>query len=125
MKNGYIKIYTTLNTAEAHLIGFLFENNGIESIIDNEDMTPLFGMISAKDAGARVWVRAEQYQKASALLSESSSIDLSNKKMVRCKRCGEMVCDIFEYCWSCMADMKSGEPDPDRTEPINGDAGRS
>ena len=109
MKDGYVKIYSTLNTAEAHTIAFLLENNGIEAVIENEEMTPLFGMVSAKDAEARIWVPKDRYGDATRLLSSSSSVDISGKNMTRCKRCGELVCDIFDYCWNCMADMETGE----------------
>jgi hypothetical protein len=110
MKEGLTKIYSTLNTAEAHIIQFLLQNNGIDAVIKNEDMTPLFGMVSAKDAEAQVWVPSDKRDEASALLKESSSIDISNVTLVKCKRCGEMVCDRFDYCWNCMSDMKTGEP---------------
>jgi|SRR3990172_2999185 len=110
MKEGFTKIYSTLNTAEAHIIQFLLQNNGIEAVIKNEDMTPLFGMVSAKDAEAQVWVPTGKQDEASALIKESSSIDISNVTLVKCKRCGEMVCDRFDYCWNCMSDMKTGEP---------------
>jgi hypothetical protein len=112
MKKGYVQIYSTLNIAEAHTIAFLLENNGIEAVIENEVMTPLFGMVSAKDAEARIGVLEDRYGDATRLLAESSSIDISRKNMARCKRCGELVCDIFDYCWNCMADMQTGEPYP-------------
>lgn len=113
MKDGYVKIYSTLNTAEAHIIQFLLQNNGIEAIIENEDMTPLFGMVSAKDAAAQVWVLSDKQHEASALIKNASSIDISDVTLMKCKRCGEMVCDRFDYCWNCMADMKTGEPNRD------------
>jgi hypothetical protein len=119
MKEGYTKIYSTLNTVEAHIIQFLFQNNGIEAIIKNEDMTPLFGMVAAKDAETQVWVPSEMAKEASALLKESTAIDISNVKLAKCKRCGEMVCDRFDYCWNCMSDMKTGEPS--RGAETNGD----
>ena len=109
MKDGYVKIYSTLNIAEAHTVAFLLENNGIRAVIENEDMTPLFGMVSAKDAEARIWVPEDRYGDATRLLAASSTVDISGKNMVRCKRCGELVCDIFDYCWNCMADMETGE----------------
>ncbi len=119
MKEGYTKIYSTLNTAEAHIIQFLFQNNGIEAIIKNEDMTPLFGMVAAKDAETQVWVPSKMEKEASALLKEASAIDISNVTLAKCKRCGEMVCDRFDYCWNCMSDMKTDEPS--RGAEINGD----
>jgi len=110
MKEGYTKIYSTLNTAEAHIIQFLLQNNGIEAVIKNEDMTPLFGMVAAKDAETQVWVPSGKRDEATALMKESSSIDITKVTLVKCKRCGEMVCDRFDYCWNCMSDMKTGEP---------------
>ena len=110
MKDGYVKIYSTLNIAEAHTIAFLLENNGIEAVIENENMTPLFGMVSAKDAEARIWVPGSRYGDATRLLASTSEVDISGRNMARCKRCGELVCDIFDYCWNCMADMETGEP---------------
>ncbi len=113
MKDGFVKIYSTLNMAEAHTVKFLFENNGIETIIENQQMNPLFGMVAAKDAEAQVWVPEEKSKEASALLAESSSIDLGTVSLARCKKCGEMVCDRFDYCWNCMASMKTGRVDRD------------
>jgi hypothetical protein len=112
MQDGYLKIYSSLNTAEARMVKFLLDNNGIETIIENEDMTPLFGMTSAKDAETRLWVPKEKYEEASALLAEKKSLDLSGVKMARCPQCGELVCDIFDYCWNCQTNMKTGEPAP-------------
>jgi hypothetical protein len=110
MKEGYLPLYSTLNSAEAHMIQFLFENNGISAIIENEGMVPLFGMIPERDAAARLWVPADKYREASVLLTKSSSLDLSGAAMVRCGSCGELVCEIFDFCWNCMANMKTGEP---------------
>jgi len=73
-------------------------------------MTPLFGMVAAKDAETQVWVPTDRKDEASALLKEASSIDISNVTLVKCRRCGEMVCDRFDYCWNCMSDMTTGEP---------------
>ena len=110
MKESYTKIYSTLNTAEAHIIQFLLQNNGIDAVIKNEDMTPLFGMVAAKDAETQIWVPSDMQDEASALIKESSAIDISHVTLVKCRRCGEMVCDRFDYCWNCMSDMKTGEP---------------
>jgi len=124
MKDGYVKIYSTLNIAEAHTIAFLLENNGIEAVIENEGMTPLFGMVPAKDAEARIWVLGDRYGDATRLLSSSATVDISGKNMARCKRCGELVCDIFDYCWNCMADMQTGE-EYSGAQPVDaGDAGK-
>ena len=109
MKNDYVIIYSTLNTAEAHSIQFLLRNNGINAIIENEHMTPFFGIVSAKDAEAQILVPSDNEDAAYLLIRNASSIDLSNVRLVTCKRCGETVCDRFDYCWNCMADMKTGE----------------
>ena len=113
-KNGYVKIYSTLNIAEAHTVKFLFDNNGIDAIIENQEMNPLFGMVAARDAEARVLVPGDKADKASAILAGASSIDLEQINLARCRNCGELVCDRFDYCWNCMAAMKTGKVDPDR-----------
>ncbi|HOT43948.1 MAG TPA: DUF2007 domain-containing protein [Spirochaetota bacterium] len=110
-KEGYVKIYSTLNIAEAHTIKFLFENNGIEAVIENQEMNPFFGMVAAKDAEAQVWVPENASKEAAALLAESSSVDLAHIRLYKCRRCGEMVCTLFDYCWNCMASMKTGRVD--------------
>jgi hypothetical protein len=117
-KEGYVKIYSTLNIAEAHTVKFLFENNGIDAVIENQEMNPFFGIVAAKDAEAQVWVPEEKSKNASALLSESSAVDLDAISLSRCKHCGEMVCDRFDYCWNCMASMKTGRVDRLREEPM-------
>lgn len=113
-KEGYIKIYSTLNIAEAHTVKFLLENNGIDAVIENQVMNPLFGMVAARDAEAQLWVPEGMSDRASALLSEASSIDLEYIRLARCRNCGELVCDRFDYCWNCMATMKTGKIDKDR-----------
>jgi len=107
-KEGYVKVYSTLNIAEAHTVKFLFENNGIDAVIGNQEMNPLFGMVAAKDAEAQVWVPEDKSREAAALLAESSAVDLDHIRLHKCKRCGEMVCDMFDYCWNCTASMKTG-----------------
>jgi hypothetical protein len=114
-KDGFVKIYSTLNIAEAHTVKFLFENNGIDAVIENLEMNPFFGMVAAKDAEAQVWVPKEKSEAAAALLAESSSLDLTDIRLARCKQCGEMVCDRFDYCWNCMASMKTGRKDRELT----------
>ncbi len=115
-KNGFAKVYSTLNIAEAHTVKFLFENNGIETVIENQEMNPFFGMVAARDAEAQVWVPKDKSKEATALLAKSSSVDLSDIKLRRCKQCGEMVCDRFDYCWNCLANMKTGKIDRDREQ---------
>ncbi|MBP7737124.1 MAG: DUF2007 domain-containing protein [Spirochaetes bacterium] len=116
-KNGYVKIYSTLNIAEAHTVKFLFENNGIEAVIENQEMNPLFGMVAARDAEAQVWVPEGKSGMASAVLAGASSIDLDHIKLATCRNCGELVCDRFDYCWNCMATMKTGKVDRERFQP--------
>jgi len=113
-KNGYVKIYSTLNMTEAHTVRFLFENNGIDAVIENQEMNPLFGMVAARDAEAQIWVPEGMSERASALLAKASSIDLEHVKLARCRNCGELVCDRFDYCWNCMATMNTGRVDQDR-----------
>ncbi len=110
MKEGYAILHSTLNITEAHVIRFLLEHHGIAAAVENETMNPLFGMVSAKDAQVRILVPEERLPEAAALVKEASSIDLSKITMGRCKNCGETVCDMFDYCWNCMANMKTGEP---------------
>ena len=109
MKNNFIKIYSTLNATEGHLVKFLFENNGIETILDNDKINFFFGIISAKDAMTDIWVPADKYKQATRLLLEKSSIDLSKYKQIACPRCGRMNCGLFDYCWKCITNLRSGE----------------
>ncbi|OHD71042.1 MAG: hypothetical protein A2W19_08505 [Spirochaetes bacterium RBG_16_49_21] len=109
MKNNFIKIYSTLNATEAYIVKFLFENNGIETIMDNDEINFFFGIVSAKDAMAELWVPADKYKQAADLLIQKSSIDLSSYEQVRCAHCGEKNCGLFDYCWNCLTNLKTGE----------------
>jgi hypothetical protein len=109
MKNNYIMIYSTLNATEAHIVKFLFENNGIEAIVDNDKINFFFGIVSAKDAMIEIWVPENKYKEAAQLMLEKSEIDLSKYDQVACPRCGEKNCGLFEYCWNCLANLKTGE----------------
>ena len=120
-KEGFVKVYSTLNLAEAHTVAFLFENNGIGAVIENKEMNPFFGIVAAKDAEAQVWVPEEQSKEAEALLAESSSLDLADLKMATCRNCGVLVCNLYDYCWNCMANMKTGRIDRKKREPRAGE----
>jgi hypothetical protein len=109
MKNNFVLIYSTLNQMEAHIIKFLFDNNGIETIIDNDRMNFFFGIVSAQDAMTDVWVPQNKYRQAIDLLREKSSLDPAKFKESACPRCGEINCGLFDYCWKCTADLKTGE----------------
>jgi len=109
MKSSYIMIYSTLNATEAYIVKFLFENNGIEAIVDNDKINFFFGIVSAKDAMIEVWVPGNKYKEAAKLLLEKSAIDLSKYEQIGCPRCGEKNCGLFDYCWKCLANLKSGE----------------
>src|SRR5208337_2364775 len=64
MKRGFIMVYSTLNPVEAQVVKFLFENNGIEAIIDNDKINFFFGIVSAKDAMVEIWVPGNKYEDA-------------------------------------------------------------
>jgi len=119
MKRGFIMVYSTLNPVEAQVVKFLFENNGIEAIIDNDKINFFFGIVSAKDAMVEIWVPGNKYEDAGRLLLEKSSLDLSKYEMTVCPKCGKRVCGLFDYCWNCLTNMKTGEKykiDPAITE---------
>ena len=119
MKSNYIMIFSTLNATEAHIVKFLFENNGIEAILDNDKINFFFGIVSAKDAMIEVWVPENRYKEAAQLLIEKSAIDLSKYKQVGCPRCGEKNCGLFDYCWNCLTNLATGEAfKPDQTPPV-------
>jgi hypothetical protein len=109
MKDNFIKIYSTLNVTEAYIVKFLFENNGIETVIDNDDINFFFGIVSAKDAMTDLWVPSDKYKQATDLLVEKSSIDLSSYEQVMCPHCGKKNCGLFDYCWNCLTNLKTGE----------------
>ena len=108
-KEGFAKIYSTLNLTEAHTVRFLLENNGINAVIENVEMNPFFGMVAARDAEAQVWVPEEQSGEAEALLAQATQVDLEHLNLRKCRQCGVMVCDLYDYCWNCMASMKTGK----------------
>ncbi|MBN2160711.1 MAG: DUF2007 domain-containing protein [Spirochaetes bacterium] len=92
------------------MVKFLLDNNGIEAIIENDGMTPVFGMVPRVDPETSVLVRADRLHEAEALIEQSTSVDIYSVRMAKCARCGEMVCDLYDLCWNCRADMKTGEP---------------
>jgi hypothetical protein len=115
MKDNFIKVYSTLNVTEAYIVKFLFENNGIETVIDNDDLNFFFGIVSAKDAMTDVWVPSDKYKQAADLLVEKSSIDLSLYEQIMCPHCGKINCGLFDYCWNCLTNLKTGERENAKT----------
>ena len=104
------------------MVKFLMINNDIEAIVDNDELNFFFGLVSARDALADIWVPAEQAAKAGELLRERSALDLKNLDLSPCPACGAANCGLFDYCWKCQADLSTGR----RPEPVtvHDDAGK-
>lgn len=116
MNENYVKIYSTMNPVEAHMVKFLLANNDIGAIVDNDELNFFFGLVAARDAMAEIWVPKEQAEKAVNLLRERSAIDLKNLDLSPCPACGTDNCGLFDYCWKCQADLTTGR----RMEALSG-----
>ncbi len=117
MNENHVKIFSTMNPVEAHMVKFLMVNNGIEAIVDNDELNSFFGIVAARDALTDVWVPAVKSAIAVELMRERSAIDLKNLTISPCPACGAANCGLFDYCWNCQADLESGA----RGETVSGD----
>lgn len=65
------KLITCEQSFQAHLIKGRLEAEGIPSFITNENMNFVYGAINSSITGVDIYVNAEDYDKAQAILKNS------------------------------------------------------
>ena len=98
------KIYTALNSTEAHLIQGLLEQNSIVVHIQGEEISNTWGSLNTEFSKIILLVAKKDYEKALTYISNYRTIinkKNNNDKNWECIECSNINPDSFELCWSC------------------------
>jgi hypothetical protein len=66
------KLCSTFEATECIMYKSILESNGIESILKNELLSPLAGCIPFNDVQPELWVREEDVERATEIISAAS-----------------------------------------------------
>ena len=103
------KVYTTPSAPTAHIASELLEDNGIEAVVQGENLSMLAGEIPWQNSWPTVWVNDADEAAALELLKdfdhESSGKD---EEDWICPTCGERIEGSFGGCWKC---AEAGQPE--------------
>lgn len=80
-----VKLITCNDAAQAHIIQGALENEGIESVLHNENMSTLFRGYIQNIAGVDILVADTDYEQAVSLLKENQMLP---EELKYCPHCG-------------------------------------
>jgi hypothetical protein len=98
------KIYSSPHLVDIHRLKHVLESNGIESIIQNENLAAAAGELPPSECWVELWVLDDgKYQIARETLTRTLSEEKESvgKGPWRCPRCGEEMEGQFTECWQC------------------------
>jgi hypothetical protein len=98
------KIYSSPHLYVVHHLKDVLESNGIDCIIQNENLAAAAGELPPSECWAELWVLDDaKYQTAREILTRilSEQKESERKEPWRCPRCGEELEGQFTECWRC------------------------
>jgi NADPH-dependent glutamate synthase beta subunit-like oxidoreductase len=105
------RVFASQDRAAIAIVRELLANEGIETIVQNENMSAICGEIPFFLAMPEVCVlRDEDLAEAQAIVERFESgeaRDQAGKKPWRCPRCGETIEGQFTICWKCGTRMEA------------------
>ena len=102
MSESEVVVFSSLNSAECHLVRSLLLREGISSRLRNHHLAPLAGEVPFDAARVELLVEARQRVAAEAAIAEAGRPQGPDRP---CSRCGEPNPPAFETCWSCGDDL--------------------
>lgn len=104
-----LKIYSTANLAEAHLLVDLLQQAGIAAQILNTYTQGASGEIPFEQAYPQIWLEDERDKSLAEAVINKYEATPSETEWIYCRKCGERNPANFELCWHCGKDFSRGE----------------
>ncbi|MFO1320176.1 MAG: DUF2007 domain-containing protein [Burkholderiales bacterium] len=99
-----LRLCTTANLPEAHLLRDLLGQAGIEALVFNEHAQSALGEIPFTHASPELWVAEDRdLSRARDVVRAFRSAPAPRER--RCAACGEANPATFDLCWSCGAEL--------------------
>lgn len=99
-----VKVYVAAGPMQAHIFQDLLTAEGIESVIQGEDLFGMRGELPlTNDSLPSIWVSEENYERARELVldfEEGENASADGASWV-CPECGEELESQFTTCWNC------------------------
>lgn len=105
MKQSELReVYCARTVAEASLIAQSLEAEAIRAQVINATLQNAVGELPYLAVAPRIWVRAEDYERATKLIRQHfADEDSSTQPRLEwtCPRCDEVNGPTFDICWKC------------------------
>lgn len=105
------RVFPSQDRAAIAIVRELLANEGIETIIQNENMSAVSGEVPFTLAMPEIWiVRDEDEARALTIVrgfDSGEARDQEGQEPWTCPRCGEAIEGQFTACWKCGTRMES------------------
>jgi len=109
-------IYSSQNSLVVDNLRNVLEQEEIECIVKNRQLTTALGEVPPIEAWLELWIYDDaDAERAEKLVADVTSVEES-KAFWRCEKCGEQIPSEIGACWKC-AEADAGERD---REPLPG-----
>ena len=107
------RIFSFRDRAAVTILQGLLADEGIESVVQNENMAAVSGRVPFELAAPEVWVRDEDEERALQMVEQFETGELkppADAKRWQCPACGEAIEGQFTACWKCGTPKGPEEP---------------
>ena len=104
-------VYTGRDEMDAHFVKGLLEQEGIEAVVQGENLINAVGTLPLSDKSLpSVWVADANEERAALIVKDYEQVDRVNAEATvedtprptwKCANCGEAVEEQFTECWNC------------------------
>jgi len=101
------EVYLAQDMQEAHFIKAMLQDAGIGARVVEDRLLGALGDLPAAAIGPRVWVCAEDADKARNVIEQwqqRRQAGDQDRETWTCNSCGERNEPAFELCWNCQAE---------------------
>ena len=99
------RVFASLDQTALAIVCNLLANEGIDTTIQNENMSAVSGSVPFTLAMPEVWiVRDEDEAKALTIVAgfvSGDALEQQGKESWKCPQCGETIEGQFTSCWKC------------------------
>ena len=100
----WVKVYSGLNHAEAHMLRDWLEGQDLVVQLRGEHLSSTMGMVPSYDACPSVWVQKDQQERAEAAVKAFDEAGRVEQAAWICPRCDAENDAHFGSCWQCSTD---------------------
>jgi hypothetical protein len=105
-----VVVFSTFNSAEAHLVMGLLESRGIAAEVRDQLAGILGDLPTTPQNLPSVWVAERDAAVADAIVREFQGRRVENGEAWRCPGCGETIDAQFTACWRCGRSAEKPRP---------------